>query len=63
MSKLIGKTYFNDNWLIDKEYSAQIKNATTMDLHSTATGVAKKKKSCSPIWVDSKKKPYESRQP
>ena len=43
MSKLIGKTYFNDNWLIDKEYSAWIKNATTMDLHSTATGVAKKK--------------------
>ena len=37
MSKLIGKTYFNDNWLIDKEYSE------TMDLHSTATGVAKKK--------------------
>ena len=42
MSKLIGKTYFNDNWLIDKEYSTWIKNATTMDLHSTATGVAKK---------------------
>ena len=37
----MGKTYFNDSWLIIKEYSAWIKNVTTMNLLSIATGVAK----------------------
>ena len=38
----IGKTYFNNSWLINKENSEQIKNAITVNQRSTATGVAKK---------------------
>ena len=41
MPKVMGKTYFNDNWLTNKEYSKLIKNETTMNFLSIATGVAK----------------------
>ena len=40
MSKVMGKTYFNHSWLINKEYSAWIKNVATMNFLSIETVVA-----------------------